>query len=278
MCAKGFSRFSAPCFAALAAGAFAGLPHGAAAQGAPDAESLAKQLANPVASLISVPFQSNWDRDIGPLEDGKRYTLNIQPVIPVSISQDWNLINRVILPVIDQSDVFPGAGSQFGLGDTVASFFFSPKKPTPGGWIWGAGPAVLLPTGTNDLLTSEKWGLGPTGVALRQDGPWTYGALANHIWSVAGSSGRPDVSSTFLQPFLTYTTKEAWSFVLQAEATYNWESDDLSFPVGMFVGKVFRIGGQTVQVVGGPRYYVSHFDNGPKGWGARLAITLLFPK
>jgi hypothetical protein len=278
MTATTSSCLSFLCRAVLAAAAVAVWMHGAAAQGSASAESLAKQLANPIASLISVPFQGNWDRDIGPLEQGSRYTLNIQPVIPLSISQDWNLINRVILPVVDQSDVVPGAGSQFGLGDTVASFFFSPKKPTAGGWIWGAGPVVLLPTGTNDLLTSDKWGLGPTGVALRQDGPWTYGALANHIWSVAGSSGRPDVSSTFVQPFLTYTTKDAWSFVLQAEASYDWERDDLSVPVGFFVGKLFRIGGQSVQVIGGPRYYASHFDNGPKGWGARLAITLLFPR
>jgi hypothetical protein len=115
-------------------------------------------------------------------------------------------------------------------------------------------------------------------VALRQDGPWTYGALANHIWSVAGSSGLPDVNSTFLQPFLSYTTKDAWSFVLQAEATYDWERDDASVPVGVFIGKLFSVGGQPIQVVGGPRYYASHFDNGPKGWGFRLAITLLFPK
>ena len=160
----------------------------------------------------------------------------------------------------------------------MASLFFGPKKPTADGWLWGAGPVFLAPTGTDELLTTDKWGLGPTGVALRQVGPWSYGALANHVWSVAGPSNRPNVNSTFLQPFLTYTTPTAWSFVVQAEATYDWERRDASIPVTMLVSKVTRIGGQTVQFSAGPRYYAAHFDNGPKGWGARFVVTLVFPK
>jgi hypothetical protein len=168
-----------------------------------DAEELAKKLANPVATLISVPLQLNYDTNIGPEDEGDRWTLNIQPVVPFSLSEDWNLVSRTIFPLIWQEDIFPGAGSQSGTSDLVQSLFFSPKAPTSGGWIWGAGPVFLFPTGSDDLLTTDKWGAGPTGVALRQQGPWTYGVLTNHIWSFAGDDDRPDVNATFLQPFLT---------------------------------------------------------------------------
>jgi len=158
-------------------------------------EELAKKLANPVAALISVPFQLNYDQDIGPARGGDRWALNIQPVIPIDIGQDWNLISRTILPVVWQDDIYPASGSQSGIGDVLQSLFFSPKKPTEGGWIWGVGPVVLLPTGSSNLLTGDKWGAGPTGVALKQEGAWTYGVLANQIWSFAGNNSRQDISA-----------------------------------------------------------------------------------
>jgi hypothetical protein len=243
-----------------------------------DQAALAQKLSNPVAALISVPFQFNYDQDIGPAEDGDRWLLNVQPVVPIELNQDWNIISRTILPVIAQDDVVPGAGSQFGLGDVVQSLFFSPKAPTATGWIWGVGPAFLLPTGTDDLLTADQWATGPTAVVLRQEQGWTYGILANHLWSFAGDDDRADVNATFMQPFLSFTTPTAWTYSLNTESSYDWEADELSMPVNAVVTKVTRVGGQLVSVGGGLRYWADSPPNGPEGFGLRFVVTLLFPK
>jgi hypothetical protein len=241
-------------------------------------EELAMQLANPVAALTSVPFQFNYDQNIGPVEDGERWYLNVQPVVPISLSEDWNLISRTIVPVIDQSDIFPGAGSQFGMGDVLQSLFFSPVAPTKGGWIWGVGPAFLLPTATDDLLGADKWGVGPSAVALKQNGPWTVGGLVNHITSVAGDSERADINASFVQPFVSYTTPEAWTFTLQTEATYDWEGDQWSVPVSAVATKVSSFGSQLFSAGVGVRYWADSPENGADGLGVRVIFTLLFPK
>lgn len=241
-------------------------------------EDLAMQLANPVAALISVPFQLNYNQNLGPVDDGKQWQLNIQPVIPFSLNTDWNLISRTIVPLIRQSDLFPGAGSQSGIGDVLQSLFFSPAAPTAGGWIWGVGPALLLPTGNDDLLTADQWAAGPTAVALRQQGPWTVGALTNHLWSFAGDDDRGDINTTFLQPFLSYTTPTAWTYTLQSESFYDWENRQWLVPIRVAASKVTRLGGQLVSIGGGVNYWVESPAGGPEGWGARLTITLLFPR
>ena len=240
--------------------------------------ALAQELANPLASLISAPIQMNFDQDIGVNDQGSRITTNIQPVIPFDISQDWNLITRTVIPIVDQSDIYPGSGSQFGLSDIVMSLFFSPKKPTSGGLVWGVGPVFLLPTATDSLLGSDKWGAGPTAVALKVSGPWTYGGLANHIWSIAGDSNSNDISTTFIQPFAAYTWPSAWTASVQSETTYNWKTQEWAIPVNVSVSKLVRFGKLPVSLQGGIGYWFESPDTGPKGMRYRLQVTFVLPK
>jgi len=239
---------------------------------------LAKKLANPVSSLISMPLQFNYDENIGPENDGERITLNIQPVIPTALTDQWNLISRTILPVIDQSDIFPGAGSQSGIGDITQSLFFSPKAPTRGGVLWGVGPVLLIPTASDDLLGSGKWGAGPTLVAVKQSGHWTYGALLNHIWSVGGDRDRADISSTFAQPFLSYSTPTAVTYTLNVEGTYDWESSEAGIPLNASMSKVMKIGSLHASIGGSLRYWLDSTPTGPEGFGLRFTFTMVFPR
>jgi hypothetical protein len=239
---------------------------------------LAQQLANPLAALISVPIQVNYDEDYGPGDDGTITRTNVQPVVPFSVGEHWNLISRTILPIIDQRDLPAPGDEAFGLGDTVQSLFFSPKAPTSSGWILGGGPVLLAPTATDDTLGGEKWGAGLTGVALKQTGHWTYGGLFNHIESFAGEGNRADISATLLNPFLTYITDSKTTIGLTTEATHDWETEKWSVPVNLTVSQLLRLGRQPLQIGGGVRYWAASPDAGPEGWGLRLQLTLLFPK
>jgi hypothetical protein len=242
-----------------------------------DAE-LAQELTNPLADLVSVPVQMNLDRGIGPMDDGTKVTTNIQPVIPFEVGEGWNLITRTIVPVIYQDDLFPRAGSQFGLGDINLSLFFSPRKPTEGGLTWGVGPVVLLPTATDSLLGGKKWGAGPTAVGLVLNGPWTAGMLANHIWSFAGDDDRQDISNSFVQPFVAYTWPSAWTVSVQSESSYNWNSDQWSIPVNLGVSKLVRFGKLPVSLQAGMGYWAESPDNGPEGFRFRLQASIVMPK
>ena len=236
---------------------------------------LANKTLNPVADLISVPFQYNADFNIGP-KDATRQVLNIQPVIPIALNQDWNLITRTIVPLIHIDSVANGVDSKSGLGDITQSFFFSPKKPTANGWTWGVGPVFYWPTGT-DGLSARKWGMGPTAVVLKQANGWTYGMLVNHIWSYAGSNSTRNINATFLQPFISYTFKTYTSITLQTETTYDWDAGQATVPINLLMSQILRIGKQLVSIQVGPRYYVE----GPSGnadWGFRFNLTFLFPK
>lgn len=240
------------------------------------AAALAKATQNPLASLISVPLQNNFDWGGGPNDDGFQYKLTVQPVIPISLSEDWNVISRTILPYVYQDSVI-GTSCQSGLADTSQSFFFSPVKPTKSGWIWGAGPALQIPTATDDLLGEEQWGAGPTAAVLKQEGAWTYGALVNHIWSFAGESGRDDVNRTFLQPLVSCTTKTFTTFGLNSESSYDWEREQWTVPINATVQQLLKVGRQPLTLQLGYRYYAEGPSDAPE-WGLRFQVSFLFPK
>ncbi len=264
---------------------------GSEKSGEDEETNLAKQLANPISSLISVPFQANEDFGYGPSHNGYKFTLNIQPVIPISLTKDWNLILRTIFPIVSQHDLFYVENvpkslhiiqnrSQDGLSDTTQSFFFSPKAPGPFGLIWGIGPALLYPTGTHPFLGTGTFSIGPTVVVLKQMGGLTAGALMNQLWSVATEEDRKSVSQMFLQPFLSYTTKTHTTFTINTESTANWNNTPgdakWTVPLIFSISQVLKIGKQPVSIQLGGKYYVDTPRYGPD-WGVRLNFTLLYP-
>jgi len=251
------------------------------AQSASSAESsadLAQELTNPIADLITLPIQINFDDNIGVDDKGSKVTTNIQPVIPFEVNQDWNLITRTIVPLISQDDVFTGSGSDSGLGDINMSLFFSPKKPSSGGVIWGVGPVFLLPTASEDRLGAEKWATGPAVVALTLRGPWTIGGLANHIWSFAGDDDRSDISNTFLQPFAAYTWPSAWTASVQSESNYNWKTEKWSVPVNLGLSRLVRFGRLPVSLQASAGYWLEAPESGPEGVRYRLQANIVLPR
>ena len=240
------------------------------------AQEVADKLSNPVANLISVPLQNNVDYGIGP-HKGSKYTLNFQPVIPIQLSSELNLITRYIIPIVDQRDITGENTSEFGLSDATISAWFSPAH-SKNGLIWGAGPVFLVPTGTDDFLSTRKWAIGPTVLALRQATGLTYGFLVNQLWSFAGDENRSDVNQMFLQPFFSRSWKSGASVTLNSEITFYWENSTTSAYLNPIISGVTKLGKQVVSLSVGPRIPLGGPEASMADWGLRAALTLVFPK
>jgi len=264
---------------ASALGCLLGLAAGNA-QAALSAEELAKLAQNPVGNLISVPFQNNTNFNVGPL-NGTQNILNIQPVIPIELNKDWNLITRTIVPLIWQPEFFPGQGSRFGLGDIQVTGFVSPSSPGPGGLIWGAGAIAQLPTDT-EQLGNKNWGLGPSFVVLKLEkgSPWVYGALLNNVWSLSSDKRGGAYNNGLLQPFLNYNFPSGFYLTSAPIITADWKADNdqrWTVPLGGGIGKIFHFGPLPVNTQFSAYYNVVHPDNGAN-WQLRLQVQLMFPK
>ncbi len=250
------------------------------ARGEPSSEELAKMAQNPVANLISVPFQNNTNLNYGP-EGGTQNILNIQPVIPVTLNKDWNLITRTVLPLIWQPALNSAQDSTFGLGDTQLSAFLSPSDVSSG-LIWGAGTVVQAPTHTDSALGNENWGLGPTAVVLRmkKGSPWVYGVLINNIWSLGTSNSDPSYNNGLIQPFVNYNLPGGTYINSTPIITVNWEADSgnqWTVPLGAGIGHIFHFGKLPVNAQIGGYYNVVTPDDGPN-WQIRAQLQLMFPK
>jgi len=241
-------------------------------------DALRKAAQNPVASLISVPVQNNNNFGIAP-DDRTQDVLNIQPVIPARVSENWNLITRIITPIIFQpTSSHPVNQGGYGFGDLNPSFFLSPAKP--GKVIWGVGPTFVLPTATNPVLGQGKWSIGPSVVVLAQPGKWTLGGLVNNVWSFAGQSSRPAVNQMLFQYFINYNLNKGWYITWQPTLTANWEVSNGGrwvLPVGGGVGRIMRLGFQPVNLTA-QFYGNAVHPPGASPWGLRLQIAFLFPK
>jgi len=247
------------------------------------ATDLAKKTQNPVADLISVPFQNNFNFFHNTLGEGSRdaavWIMNVQPVIPIRLTDDWNLITRTIVPIINQPALFRGGENAFGMGDINPSLFLSPSKP--GKFVWGVGPTMTFPTATESELGSGKWSAGPAAVGLFMDGPWVVGALANQQWSFAGWGGA-DVDAMLIQPFVNYNLPKGWYLTTAPIVTANWSAssgDHWTVPLGGGGGKLWRVGtiGLPINTQLQAFYNVVKPDFGPD-WQLRAQVQFLFPK
>ncbi|MFO1117287.1 MAG: hypothetical protein U1E28_16515 [Beijerinckiaceae bacterium] len=240
-------------------------------------EHLAKAAQNPLADMISVPFQNNTNFLTGKYRGTSNVT-NIEPVVPFHLGEDWNLITRTIIPVIGIPRMSPTEHSFFGLGDINPTFFLSPSHPD--GLIWGVGPTLSAPTATDKLLGTGKWSAGPAAVAVIMPGHWVIGLLINNMWSFAGDWDRKRVSQMTAQYFINYNMPGGWYLVSAPIVTANWVAkpgQQWTVPFGGGVGRVFRIGEQPVNAQIGAYYNAVRPHEGAK-WQLRAQLSFLFPE
>jgi len=243
---------------------------------ADDAAAIAKKLANPIGALISVPFQNNMDLGIGDY-NGTKNTLNFQPIVPFSLNAKYSLITRYIVPIISQYDITGENTQQTGISDALVSGWIS-NAVVKNGLVWGVGAAFLVPTATDDYLGTKKFGVGPTIIVLQQKNGWTYGALINQIWSVAGDAERSDVNQMYIQPFITHNWKSGAGITVNSETTLNWEANTTTAYINIMAGGLTKFGNQLVQLQAGPRIQVAAPEGSKSPFGVRAAVIFVFPK
>ena len=277
--------------------ALIGLSATAAAQ---EEDSLSKKLANPLTAWVNVPIQINYDDDLGLEKKGSLWSINVLPVLPFQIGDDWNLIARSVVPLVKQKDLTSERKTDSGLGDILQSFFFSPIKPTEGGWIWGAGPVLLLPTATDGDLGAGQWAAGPTFLTLKQQGAWTVGVLANHLWTIAGEnkvdSDRADrltrltshrgssvslsnkISQSYIEPWVSFANKHDTTLSVSTETSYDWTASQWLVPIVLTADQLVSKGEVPVSVGLAAKYWAVSPDGGPQDWSLRLQVTFVFSK
>lgn len=246
-----------------------------------DAADLARAAQNPVADIVSLPFQNNTNFNFGPEEETQN-VLNVQPVWPISISDDANLITRTIVPIISQPELFAGGDRENGIGDVQFTAFYSPKKPTSDGLIWGAGPVLVMDTATDNVLGSGKWSAGPSVVVLKMTGAWVIGGLFQNVWDFAGDDDRAGVNQFLMQPFINYNFPDKPGRFLSFSpiVTADWKASNKNtwtVPLGGSIGQIIRWGKQPINLSAGAFYNVEKPEFGAD-WTLRLQATFMFPK
>ena len=250
-----------------------------AAAGAVDSVDIAKKLANPIANMISVPFQYEFSRGLGKNQGGSEQTLSFQPVAPFNLGGGDTFIVRPIVAGVREVSVQNAAGQPFsgyGIASVTLESFYAPN--TNSSWIWGIGPYAQSPSGNSGKFGSQQTGAGVTGVVLNRDGPWTYGLLGFQSWNLGGNPAYGTQNNLYGQPFLVYTTKDAWSYTANMEAQYNYDARRTTNPLYVGASKLLVFDGVPISIGAGPLYYVSNTPGGPSGWGARATATVVILK